>query len=501
MLKKIRVVLAVTVLFFLTFFLVDFAGLLPSGFKQLTQIQLVPALLALNGLVIAFLLLLTLLFGRVYCSVICPLGIFQDVVARISRVFHKKKKERYRPPRNVLRYVLLGTILIAFFSGFAFLLVLTDPYSIYARGTIHLFKPAYLAGNNLLTRISEALGNYRFYHLDPAPSGLPVLAIAFVSLLLVSWLAWKYSRLYCNTICPVGTLLGTLSRYSLFKIRFREDSCNGCGLCAKHCKSSCIDSQTHTVDHSRCVVCFDCLEACQKKAVSYTYRNTKTKPAPDKSRRTFLLTTGLSMAALPQAKARQIEAALTGRKAIKKEHPLSPPGAVSTSRLLRHCTGCHLCVSKCPSRVLVPAIGEYGASGMLMPRMSFEKGFCNFSCTACSEICPAGALLPLTKEEKHTTQVGQAIFIIDNCIVYTNGTSCGACSEHCPTQAVSMTPYRDGLTIPVTHPDLCIGCGGCEYVCPARPFKAIYVEGLPVHRRALPIRESAAEEAPDDFGF
>ncbi len=152
--------------------------------------------------------------------------------------------------------------------------------------------------------------------------------------------------------------------------------------------------------------------------------------------------------------------------------------------------------------MLKPAFKEYGWGGMMQPMMYFEDGFCNFDCTVCSEVCPNGAILPLTVEQKHATQVGRVIFLIQNCIVNTDKTSCGACSEHCPTQAVTMVPFEDGLTIPHVNPDICVGCGGCEYVCPVRPFRAIHVEGNPVHLEAKPFKESEQKEVElDDFGF
>ena len=152
--------------------------------------------------------------------------------------------------------------------------------------------------------------------------------------------------------------------------------------------------------------------------------------------------------------------------------------------------------------MLKPAFMDYGLGGMMQPKMDFGHGFCNFDCTVCSEVCPNGALLPLTKEEKHKLQMGRVVFVRENCIVNTDETSCGACSEHCPTQAVTMIPYKNGLTIPSVNPDICVGCGGCEYVCPVRPFRAIYIEGNPVYQEAKPFQEAEKKEVIlDDFGF
>ena len=318
----------------------------------------------------------------------------------------------------------------------------------------------------------------------------------------------------------VGTVLGFLSRYSLFKVRIDTAKCNGCGLCATKCKAACIHSKEHAIDYSRCVDCFDCLGACKQKALVYApaskgqQRSSATEKQPvatesssvaaDSSKRRFLLAGLATAGAAPTllTKAQESIATMEGKKAYKKENPITPPGSVSQKRFQQHCTSCHLCVSKCPSHVLKPAFMEYGLGGVMQPTVSFEKGFCNFDCTVCSDVCPNGAIPPLTVEQKHLTQMGYVVFIEENCIVLTDGTSCGACSEHCPTQAIAMVPYKDGLTLPHVNTEICVGCGGCEYVCPARPFRAVYIEGNPVQKEAKPFKESEEHKVEiDDFGF
>lgn len=510
MLRKIRIVVSVVLLSLITFFFIDFAELTPNhGF--LTRIQLIPALLALNVGVLIALFLLTFLFGRVYCSFICPLGIWQDVVEWFSKRGKKKKKYKYNylKPRNILRYSLLAVVTVAFLSGMTFILGLLDPYSMYARISVNLFKPVYLALNNLLATILESFNNYSLYFMEVTIRSGISFVVALVSLLAVSWLAYKYGRLYCNTICPVGSLLGIISRYSLFKIRMNEESCNQCGLCEKVCKASCIDAKNKTVDTSRCVTCFNCIDTCNRNSIKYTYPHSlKAEVEAEKAnetnegRRTFLLAAGTGLLSAPLAKAQEVTAKLSNNVTYKKQHPISPPGSKSAEHLLKHCTSCHLCVSRCPVDILKPAFMEYGLGGIMQPHMSFEKGFCNFDCTICADVCPNGALLPLTMEEKHKLQVGKVVFVLENCIPYTDGTSCGACSEHCPTQAVSMKPYKDGLTLPSVDPDICVGCGGCEFICPVRPYRAIYIEGNPVHQEAKPFEEAEIiEDAPDGFGF
>lgn len=503
MLRKTRISAALIMLFLITFYFVDFAGLLPFKTQLLTTIQLVPALLALNIGVIVVLLLLTLLFGRVYCSVICPLGIWQDVVEYMAKLFNKRKKYKFLPAKNILRYGLLAVTIVVFFFGFTFLLSLLEPYSIYGRIASNILRPVYLEGNNLLADILGRFNNYSLYMMDVTIRSMLSFIVALLSLLIISFLGYKYGRLYCNTICPVGSLLGLVSKFSLFKIQINENACNSCGACATKCKASCINSKEHKIDYSRCVACFNCLPVCKQKALKFTYSfsSDKKESEHNSSRRTFIAFTGAGLVTFPIAKAQDTIALLSNKKAYKQQHPLSPPGSVSAEHLQNHCTACHLCVSRCPSHILKPAFTEYGLSGMMQPLMNFDKGFCNFDCTVCSHTCPNGAILPLTKEEKHLTQMGRVVYTMKNCIVYTDNTDCGACSEHCPTQAVMMIPYKDGLTIPSVNPDICVGCGGCEYVCPAEP-KAINVEGNVIHQKAKPFKEEKGKKVEiDNFGF
>jgi polyferredoxin/Na+-translocating ferredoxin:NAD+ oxidoreductase RNF subunit RnfB len=503
-LKWLRVVLACLVVIPVLLVFVDFFHLLPHRADVLLHLQLVPALLAGMWGIVLFLFLLTLIFGRLYCSVICPAGVFQDVFNRISSRGRKRNKHKryfhYTKPNNWLRYTILAISVLAFVAGSSALVILLDPYSNMGRVMNDLVRPALIPLNNMLA--GSASGSHALHTVTPSDMSVVSIVVAGLFLVTIAVMSVMRGRLYCNTICPAGTLLGLISRFSFVRIAVDKQACNHCGVCARSCKSQCIDSKNSRVDTSRCVTCFNCIDHCSQDALSYKLRNPFAKnvseaahvPAKDSGRRSFLIAGATAMAAAPVAMAQN-------KLGVEKRMPIMPPGAGTRSHFNEHCTACHVCVAQCPATVLRPTAFGYGIMGMMQPEMSFGKGFCQPDCTRCSNVCPTGALSPLTKEEKHVTQVGIAHFTQTRCVVYLEETDCGACSEHCPTQAVSMVDYKNGLRIPHVSPEICIGCGGCQYVCPAEP-KAIVVHANKDQQKARSIpKESAKEHKIDNFGF
>ena len=500
MLRKIRTALAVVAIAILTFGFLDFKGILNDPWLQ--KIQFGPALLSLSVVTLVCLVVATLMLGRIYCSVICPLGIFQDFFNWLSKKFDKRKRYFYKRNNPWLRWGVLAVLVAAWFGGFTFLVGLLEPYSAYGRIADELFKPIYLFGNNLLAAISEKAGSYHFFKVLISLKSLSALVVALLTLLIIGHISYHHGRTWCNTICPVGTLLGFFSKFSIFRIRIDKDKCNHCLACQRKCKAYCIDSVDQKIDYSRCVDCFDCIGECRQKAISYgpvklRKKENRQQPAKmdsvDESRRQFLKSTVVLAALAPTA----MEAKVTGIK--DNRIPMSPPGSISHNNLLQHCTACHLCVSKCPSHVLKPAGMEYGLGGILQPVMKFDDGFCNYDCNLCSQICPTGAIKPLTVEQKHATQPGHVVFNKDICVVNVNRTSCGACAEHCQVQALHMVPFEGGLTIPEANTELCVGCGGCEFIC---PVKAVHIEGNPVHLEAkVPEQDNNIQTQDFDFGF
>ena len=499
MLRKIRITAAAVFFTVITLLLLDFTGTLHAWFGWMAKVQLLPAVLAVNAGVVAALVLLTLLFGRVYCSVICPLGVFQDVVSRAAA---RRRKNRFRYSRALswLRYGILALFLVALVAHFKPVSNLLAPYSAYGRIVSNLFAPLYLWGNNLLAYLAERAGSYAFYTVDVWVKGAATLAVAAVTFIVLAVLAWRNGRTYCNTVCPVGTILGLVSRFAVFKPRIDTSKCNGCGLCARNCKASCIDVEHHRIDYSRCVVCMDCIDTCHKNAIAYELRPKTRKPGKEEkresgreenpaglSRRSFLSLTGIFAAQTALRAQEKLTdgglAVIEQKKIPRRATPIVPAGAASLRNMAHHCTGCQLCVAVCPNGVLRPS---EKLTSLMQPEMSYERGYCRPECTKCSEVCPAGAILPVTAAEKSSVQIGHAVWIRANCVPLTDGVDCGNCARHCPSEAITMVPSDtadpDSPKIPVVNTERCIGCGACENLCPARPFSAIYVEGHERHR-------------------
>ena len=503
MLKKIRITIAVVSLVAMTLLFLDFTGFARAHWGWLAKVQLVPGLLSLNLIVVLVLVLLTLLMGRIYCSVICPLGIFQDVIIKLRSVFGGKKARnrfQFRKEHRVLRYGFLALFVLLLLLGITsltatFMAGLLEPYSAYGRIASQFFAPVYGGGENILASWSEANDNYIFsrvaYVVNPA-----LLNVAIITLIIVAIFTW-FGRNYCNMICPVGTALGLLSRYSWLKPVIDKSRCNGCRKCERNCKASCIDGRNHRIDTSRCVVCFDCLENCSQHAISFRHKAPAAQhedaencsASADTGRRTFL-TAGSIFAGSLALKAFEGGDGMLAPVKIKKQSlrttPVVPPGAKSVANLSSHCTACQLCVSACPDHVLRPSTS---LGNFMQPVMWFTSSYCRPECTACGDACPAGAILPVTVEEKSSIKIGTAVVDAATCISASEGKHCGLCSRSCPAQAIIMVKQDNGNLRPTVNEEACIGCGSCEYHCPVGTVgsiraerAAIYVEGLEVHR-------------------
>jgi len=470
MLRKTRIFLATLFLIGITLL---FIGIGHDWWGWMAKLQFLPSLLALNLAVVIGVVLLTLLVGRIYCSAICPLGVFQDLVIwirrKLEKLFKKKKrfKFKYRSEHKWVRYGVLVLSIVSIVASGQMLIALIAPYSAYGR----MVRSIVAASNGSIT--------------------LPLLITGLLTFIIISVCAWMWGREYCNTICPVGTTLSLLSRFSLLRPVIDESKCINCGKCARGCKSGCIDFKAHRIDYSRCVDCFDCIETCKDNAISFRVATRKCSCGNgepdnvDRGRRAFLVT-GAVVAASAAARAQDHThggfADVTPKKDPERSERLVPFGAGSVKSFYDHCTACQLCVSACKNGVLRPSSD---LEHLLQPYMSYENGYCRPECTACSQVCPAGAIKPVSVEQKQTIRIGVAKVNLDLCLPATGKDSCGNCAYHCPSGAIRMVRQQGSRNqIPTVVEDRCIGCGACENLCPSRPISAITVNGLSIHHNA-----------------
>lgn len=457
--------------------------------------RIVPALLGV--------LLITLIFGRIYCSTVCPLGTLQDIFIR------RKRKFTFRESGKLIRWAVPMAALLLGALGVRTLIVLLEPFALSARLGHNLVEPV---ASEFWHLIIITLRRFDIF-LRPLPMALEISALLLALFQLAGLIALVFARgrLYCNSLCPVGAILSLLSRFSFFGIKINRDKCVECGKCSTACKAECLDLKNFSVDHARCLVCFSCTGKCPVNAISYGFlKRGKTServvekssgivPADAMSRRDFI--------AFGTAAACSVPILGAVGKLVKPDSSaaISPPGSGSVARFNAACTGCQLCVNACPERVLRPAILEYGISGIQQPVMKFSSGYCSFECNKCGQVCPNGAILPLSLEDKQHVSVGIAGIDESRCVSFAQNKACGACAEVCPVSAVRMKNLENSpghVSVPRMNPEICLGCGACENACPEH---AIVVKGRPVHSKILsqPLMQTPSENAPavNDFAF
>ena len=377
------------------------------------------------AVVCAVILLSAFLFGRIYCAVFCPFGLLQDLVSFISR-----RKAARTNDFNILRNAVSGCVLGMLFCGVNAGFLALDPYSNFGRIT----------------------GSFTL-------GGLAVLIV--ISALAV----WK-RRIFCTTLCPVGTVLGLFSKAGAVRL-FLGGNCLKCGKCEKVCPAGCIDAKSGVIDNGRCVRCMNCLAACPVGAVSFAV-GYKTAP-PDISRRRFLVSGSVLLAGV----AAGVLAARTGLLRVGRRLRVLPPGAGSAERFARKCTACMLCAVNCPQKIIRPAPGGAGPV-----ELDLNKAPCRWDCARCAQVCPTGALPFLALAEKRRIRIAEAKFDPRNCLAFQEGAKCGLCASACPAGAITLR--KNGTPRPVKTA-LCVGCGACRKVCPA-PRKAMTVS--PVEKQS-----------------
>lgn len=399
-----------------------------------------------SAIVVGVILVITLLFGRVYCAILCPLGIMQDFLMLIEKVLHLNKlKNHYIVAKKVWQFSIFIIVFGLFIGGITLPFRILEPFSIFGR---------------IIVGIEQNLSTLLF-----------ALGVVFLTTFVMFTLFAR--RIYCNLLCPVGAILSIPAFFAVFKLKIDQDKCIKCKKCTKNCPGYCLDIEKKKLNFEHCLLCGNCIKSCPTHAISYA-KNQK-KIATDLSRRDLITLGSLGIFSIAIGflfKKKSTQPAKTYAPAIG-DIPILPPGAGSVSRFAAKCTACQICVNSCLGEVLQPNSKMGG-----QVQVSFESGMCEFNCKRCSEVCPSGAIKKLSLSEKMLTRIGLAEYHREICIPFLDGTECGACAEHCPTGALTMTDGPNGAKIPKLKESLCIGCGNCEYACPVEPYPAITVVGI-----------------------
>ena len=482
-LKYIRI--AVAAIMFVLFFGVGI------GITQLNAVlvtQFGPGLMSLTSVffvdtlaAVVLIAVVTLLFGRIYCSILCPLGILQDGIAFVAQRLKGKAHRRYRfLDTRPVKYGVFLFVLILGAAGVMLPLIALLPSSNFFTIVSNVFLKFFNLILELLAQGAQGvaenafLAHFKVSNGPGAPGWYesvnpPAAAFGFslgVFLVVAALAAWR-GRIYCNTLCPVGAVLSLIGQKPLYRIALSQDMCVCCGMCEAACKAGAIDSKKKSVLAENCVMCFNCIPACNRGGVRLEKR--PKMASFSLSRRHFLGAAGGVVAGAGVAViARKLENALPPKPS---REPAMPPGAGSSKRFHSKCVGCGICIRECEGKVLVPAVGQYGLEGFMQPVVDYSRGSCVYDCNRCSNICPPNALLPLSLAEKQRTRIGIASVNSVSCI------GCGICASKCPANAIKIVSGSDGRKA-VVNSDHCIGCGVCQNVCPLPDGPAITVSGV-----------------------
>ena len=431
------------------------------------------------------LVVLTIVLGRLFCGWICPLGTTLDFTDRLFRRYSKRNTlKRFRPWKFGVLFFSLGAALAS-----VQLIGFVDPIALMTRTFTLLIFPA-------LTLLLNSIFNFLFQiNMFPnavysvysfaqqivlpiqQPQFLQVLPTALIFLGIIS-LGAVSRRFWCRNLCPLGALLGLLSRYRLLG-RVVDSGCIDCSRCAKQCRMNAIEDDFTETSPVECIECGECAHICPESSIRYRFR-LPYSPAPlDVSKRYFLAagTAGVAGALV-----------LDVSKTTAQEHAvIRPPGAVNESDFLATCIRCQACVKICASagNGLQPTLWQSGVNGLWSPMLEAQLGYCEYNCTLCGAVCPTGAIQKITLEAKQNLKIGRAWFDKDRCIPWAEHTDCLVCEEHCPVsekaikfdsrQVKTVAGNEKTIKLPYVVDELCVGCGICQFKCPVEGQPGIYV--------------------------
>jgi len=491
-----------------------------------------------HGLIWCLLLVVvTVLFGRVFCGWACPLGVLNQFSSAVFDARPPGKRilsNRYRSLYTLKYYLLI--ILLVMAAGRSLQIGWLDPIPFLTRAMAVFVQPMSqwlgqtagidtggpgvamalgmllmaAAAGWLISRLAGGKAKHR--HMVRDALFMAALAACILVLFTFSpveqrrfhwgfWVTFIFlavlalnrvlPRFWCRALCPLGALLGLIAKFSLWRIHRDPGKCKECGLCAVDCQGACEPGGAFR--QSECFVCLNCRDTCPEGGISYRFLPPLEGGAhrsPDLDRRRMI-----GAASLGALFILGVKVGGSGNRAPRRDL-IRPPGSAPEPEFLERCLKCGACMRVCPSGVVHPALTEAGVEGLWTPILIFQNGACEKECTLCGQVCPTGAIRTLSRDEKvgrgrwegNPVRMGTAFFDRGRCLPWSTGTPCVVCQEVCPvspkaiyTVATEITG-RDGskatLDLPHVDPNLCIGCGACQKDCPVHDHRAIRVTSV-----------------------
>ncbi len=465
-----------------------------------------------RGLLWSLIILLpTIFLGRFFCGWICPMGTLQHFVGNLPSESKRGKQRiesnRYKRWQTVKYVVLIAGLVAACFGSMA--IGWLDPFSLLVRSIGLALLPAFnfamrallaplesspiaaikSAGGLIHAVLGALVLDFRQAHFAQSL----VLGMLFVLILAASL---RVTRLWCRSLCPLGALLGAVSRWSVLGLEKDHDSCDRCNRCLLHCQGGDDPIGGAPWRKAECLMCMNCVGSCPHSSLGFHFFRPAGKgkevASPDLGRRRTLTGLAVGAVAVPLMRAN------TGMGKSRNERLLRPPGALDEPDFLSRCIRCGECMKVCPNNSLHPTLGEAGIEGLWTPTLVPRIGYCEPSCVLCSEVCPTGAIWQITPREKgwvvgvgqqsQPVRLGTAFYDRGRCLPWAMATDCIVCEEWCPVspkaiyvqeaQVIDSAGNTKTLKQPRVDPSRCVGCGACEYACPLQEHPAVYVTSI-----------------------